>query len=204
MDARRLSGAFLALVALGTVGLRLYLRMEGRGWDFGETVWFLARYFTLWTNFLIGLLGVWLALGRRVPQALPAMLLLAIVAVALVYHALLAGSTSYQGIDMLVDDMLHTVIPLAFAAHWLLLEPKDRIGFRDLPLWLCYPAVYCVYALIRGAATGRYPYFFLDPSRQGVAGIAAWIAALLVAFALGGALIVLTARAMSRRRPVAG
>lgn len=197
MRARCLSASLLTLAVLVTLVLRIRLNMAANGYGVGDALWAQLRYFTIWTNGMIGVATLAVALGLRVPQTIPAALLLAIAAVGLVYHTLLGGV--HQGLDWWVDHMLHTVIPLGFAAHWLALEPKDRIGWRDLPVWLAWPGVYCGYALLRGAVEGRYPYFFLDPGKQGLTGIALWILALLAAFALGGALIVLTARAMVRR-----
>jgi len=198
MSGRRISAALLALVVLATIVTRLWLNMEDHGTSLGEALWRIFRYFTIWTNCLIGAVGLWLALGRRVDGRITAGLLLAIGVVGIVYHTLLSDMTRYQGLEVLVDVSLHSIVPVWFALHWLAFEPKARLGWRDIPLWLIYPAVYCGYALIRGASEGRYPYFFLDPGRQGPGGLILWILGLLAAFALGGAVIVLVARSAHR------
>lgn len=200
MSGRRISAALLALLVVVTIVTRLWLNMEDHGTSLGQALWRIFRYFTIWTNVLIGAVGLWLALGRPVGGRITAGLLLAIGAVGIVYHTLLSGLTRYQGLEAYVDDSLHTVVPVWFALHWLAFEPKARLGWRDIPLWLAYPAVYCGYALIRGAFEGRYPYFFLDPVKQGLDGLVFWVLALLAAFALGGGLIVLVARVLGMRQ----
>lgn len=197
---RRISAALLALSVIVTVAARLWLNIDANGWSLGEAIWAILRYFTIWTNLLIACVGIALALGRPVDGRISAALLLAISAVALVYHTLLAGLTNFQGLAIVIDDMLHTVVPLWFAAHWLVFEPKSRLGFTDIPLWLAYPAIYCIYALIRAQIDGRYPYPFLDIGEKGIGQVAVNMAGLLVAFALGGVLIVLVARALSSGR----
>ena len=200
MSARRMSAALLAIAVVVTIATRLWLNMDEHGTSLGAALWRLLRFFTIWTNALIAVTGFAIALGRPVDGRVTAGLLLAIAAVGIVYHTLLSGMTHYAGLEAVVDDSLHTLVPLWFALHWLAFEPKARLGWRDIPLWLGYPAVYCVYALIRGGMDGRYPYFFLDPVRQGPGGLVFWILALLAAFALGGVVIVLVARLLSSRQ----
>ncbi|TNF20129.1 MAG: hypothetical protein EP318_12075 [Rhodobacteraceae bacterium] len=200
MSGRRISAALLALVVLATIVTRLWLNMDDHGTTLGQALWRIFRYFTIWTNVLIGAAGLWLALGRRLDGRVTAGLLLAIGAVAIVYHTLLAGLTRYQGLEALVDDALHIVVPAWFALHWAVFEPKAHLGWRDIPLWLAYPAVYCAYALIRAQVDGRYPYPFLDIADKGLAAVLVNMGGLLVAFALGGLLIVGLARLLSSRR----
>jgi hypothetical protein len=57
-------------------------------------------------------------------------LLLAIGAVAAVYHLLLAGLVSLTGLEAVLDEMLHTVIPVVFALYWLLFAPKEGLRSR--------------------------------------------------------------------------
>lgn len=200
MSGRRISAALLALLVLVTIATRLWLNMEDHGTTLGQALWRIFRYFTIWTNFLIGAVGILLALGRSVDGRITAGLVLAIGAVGIVYRTLLAGLTRYQGLEALVDDSMHIVVPVWFALHWLALEPKAHLGWRDIPLWLAYPAVYCGYALIRAQVDGRYPYPFLDIAEKGLAAVLVNMAGLLAAFALGGGLIVLVAKALSFRQ----
>lgn len=57
---------------------------------------------------------------------------------------------------------------------------------------------YCLYALVRGAFEGRYPYFFLDIGQFGALRVAVNIAGLVAVFALTGLAIWTTARLLPR------
>jgi len=53
-------------------------------------------------------------------------------------------------------------------------------------LWLLFPIVYAIYALVRGGLTGWYPYPFLNPDVSGASSVVTTIVGL---FALGFALV---------------
>ncbi|WP_323763838.1 Pr6Pr family membrane protein [Marinovum sp.] len=200
MTLRRVSAGLLALAVLATLTTRIALNMETHGLGLTEALWRLFRYFTIWTNTAIALAAGLIAGRGRLDGRISGGLVLAIVAVGLVYHALLAHLNAYTGLDQVIDVMLHTVVPMWFVLHWLAFEPKERVGFAALPGWLGFPAVYCLYALIRAQVDGRYPYFFLDIAKHGLAQVGLNIAGLIAGFAVLGAAIVLLARLLSGRQ----
>ena len=69
-----------------------------------------------------------------------------------------------------------------------------RLARSDLPHWLIWPCLYCLYALTRGQISGRYPYPFLDVAALGWPMVALNIAGLVMVFAMLG-LIRLARRA---------
>lgn len=161
--------------------------------------WIDYRFFTIWTNTLIGVVCAMLAFGRQVPQWLTAGCALAIALVAGVYHALLAEGRNLVGLDFAVDAMLHTVIPVAFIALWMLVLPKDRLAWGDLLIWMAYPLIYSIYAIGRGAIDGTYPYFFLDISTLGIGGVAIWVVGLAAVFVVTGAVLMFGVRRVVSR-----
>lgn len=200
MSLRRASAGLLALVILAALGVRIALNMETNGFGPGEALWGIFRYFTIWTNFLIAMVAALIAGGRHVDGRVSGGLVLAIIAVGIVYHLLLAGQSDYTGVELVIDHVFHTIAPIWFPLHWLAFEPKERVNWRTLPVWLVYPAVYCLYALLRGLVDGVFPYFFLDPGAQGLVGLGLWMAALLAAFAVVGSVIIAVARSLSADR----
>ena len=60
--------------------------------------------------------------------------------------------------------------------------------------WLIWPILYADYALVRGLASGFYPYPFLDVSVLGIAQIALNVVVLVAAFVALGVLLIGTAR----------
>jgi hypothetical protein len=124
-------------------------------------------------------------------------LLLAIGAVAVVYHLLLAGLVSLhraRGGDR--RDAAHGH-PGVYALYWLLFAPKEGLSYGAVPLWLSYPLVYCGYALMRGEIDGIYPYPFLDVAAEGMISVSFNVLGLLAAFWIGG----LPSCAVGRRLP---
>ena len=201
MILRRTAAALLALGVFAAIATRIWLRMDGDGESFGEAVWAMYRFYTIWTNTLIGLACGALALGRRVSPQMFSNLLLSIIVVAAVYHALLAHLNAFTGLDAVVDALLHTVVPVGFGLFWLIFVPKVDLRFADILPWLILPLVYCIYAMARAQVDGVYPYFFLNLDNLGLARTALNIVGLLIAFAGIGALIVLLARGLAKFAP---
>ena len=198
MTLYRGSAGLIAIGAFATIALRIWLRMTDDGDTLVEAVWDMYRFFTLWMNTLIGVACATIALGRYGSAQALSGLLLSIVIVAAVYHALLARFNDFTGLDALVDNMLHTVIPVAFVVFWLAFVRKSDLRFKDILPWLVLPLVYCIYAMGRAQFDGVYPYFFLNLADLGLARTMLNIIGLLIAFACVGAAIVLVAKLLAR------
>lgn len=198
MKFRRTFATVIALGAFSTIAIRIWLRMDADGESLGEAVWSMYRYYTIWTTTLIGIACACVALSRGVKAQTLTGLLLSIIIVAVVYHALLARLNDFVGIDAFIDTMLHTVIPIAFAAFWIVFVPKAGLRNGHILEWLVLPFVYCIYAMIRAQFDGEYPYFFLNLTELGITRTALNILGLLIAFAVIGALIVWVAHWIDR------
>lgn len=197
----RLLAGMIALAAILAVGVQFGVVQAGRPGqeDLAVRAWIMLRYFTILTNLLVAAVMAAVALGRRPPVDLLATASLGIVIVGAVYHALLAPPQPLPGWEWWTDLGYHTVVPLG-AALWWLAFGGHGLRLRRLWLWLTWPMSYCVYALARGQADGIYPYFFLDLGRFGAAQVGLNVLGLLAAFALAGALLWGSARALGRAR----
>jgi len=82
--------------------------------------------------------------------------------VGLTYHIILRSLWDPQGLQYIVDELLHTVLPVLFVIYWALFVPKSSLQWKGILSWLILPVAYCVYSFIRGGCTGWYPYPFLD------------------------------------------
>ncbi len=113
-----------------------------------------------------------------------------IIVVGVVYHLLLASTWDPQGLDLVIDTMLHTVLPIGFVLAWTRLVPRGAVQLGDTPMWSSYILGYAVYILVRGELIDTYPYPFIDVATLGY-GVALRNAALLgVAFvALSAAMV---------------
>jgi polyferredoxin len=67
-----------------------------------------------------------------------------------------------QGLQKIVDEMLHTVIPIAYVAYWFFYTNKQTITWKNCFRWLIYPLVYLIVILVVGSFSKYYPYPFVD------------------------------------------
>jgi len=68
----------------------------------------------------------------------------------------------HRGLQFTADVLLHYVTPLLYGAFWLLAVPKGGLRWRDPAIWLIYPAVYMLTALLFGTWSGFFPYPIID------------------------------------------
>ncbi|MEO6638860.1 MAG: Pr6Pr family membrane protein, partial [Ginsengibacter sp.] len=87
--------------------------------------------------------------------------------VGLVYNTILRFQWQPKGLQLIVDELLHSVIPVLFIVFWFLFVPKAYLKAKDIFPWLLYPLFYIIYILIRGSINGVYPYPFVDVVQLG-------------------------------------
>jgi hypothetical protein len=122
--------------------------------------------------------------------------------VGVVYYLLLAGLSQRGGLPLLIEHMLHALTPPLFLLDWLLFVDKRRLDWRLGLRSLGYPLAYIAYTLAHGAATGWYPYPFLDVAEIGYTRVAANVAALVAVYVvLTAALAALGQRLAGRALP---
>lgn len=161
------------------------------------TIWKMARYFTILTNALVLATYLKASVTNRAPGAAwGAAVTSWITITGVAYYALLYAPS--QGLGFWSDMGLHGAVPLGAVLWWLAFGDKHGVTVRAAARALLYPAGYLVYALVRGLIDGRFPYFFLDPSKVGWPGVFIWSAALCFAFFLVGLVLVGVARVTRR------
>jgi hypothetical protein len=102
--------------------------------------------------------------------------------VGIVYSLLLRQLWQPQGLQWVANELLHDVMPIVFLLYWWLFVPPGRLRGRDIVNWAAYPVLYFVYALLRGAWFGPYPYPFIDVGVLGYARVATNAMLVLLAF----------------------
>jgi hypothetical protein len=90
-----------------------------------------------------------------------------IVFVGIAYNTLLRHLWTPYGYRALLNELLHTVIPLLCTLYWLLFVPRFHLLLRDCLFWLIYPLGYLLITLWRGSETDFYPYPFINVSELG-------------------------------------
>ncbi|TDN61155.1 hypothetical protein B0G77_4580 [Paraburkholderia sp. BL10I2N1] len=90
-----------------------------------------------------------------------------IVFVGLAYNVLLRHLWTPSGYRALLNECLHTVVPLLAALYWVLFVPRFHLTLRKCLLSLVYPLCYLFVTLWRGSTTDFYPYPFINVSELG-------------------------------------
>lgn len=194
----RIVAAIISLSALAALAVQCTLNLDRDGSPLVAAA-LLMRYFTIWSNLAAGLMFGWIAVRGRVHAAIPFALAAALAIVAVVYWALLSADHHPVGLDRYTNQMHHTIVPAASILWWLAFTARSEAGLRALPLVTVAPLTYTAFALTYGAASGFYPYFFLDVPRFGMAQVALNLVGLAMAFMLFGALLLGLRRIVSPR-----
>ncbi|WP_321910002.1 MULTISPECIES: Pr6Pr family membrane protein [unclassified Paraburkholderia] len=198
----------IALLAWGALAAQTDItieRMVLRGFDTFEAIGRLSAYLTNLTVLLVALtftcialrLRAWPARFFRAPGTVSAVTVY-IVFVGIAYNVLLRHLWTPHGYRALLNESLHTLIPLLCAAYWLLFVPRLTLGARDRLAWLVYPLGYLAITFWRGSETDFYPYPFIDVGQLGYAHVLVNSALLLAAFMV---LMALFVAINARRRP---
>jgi hypothetical protein len=126
-------------------------------------------YFTILTNILVAaacslqLIAPASSLCRffSKPGTLTA-LTVYILIVGAVYNIILRSTWNPEGLQMIVDEILHSLIPAFFVLYWIFFVPKAELKWNNVFPWLIYPFFYAIYIMFRGYFSGFYPYPFVD------------------------------------------
>ena len=185
--------------------VQLYLIITNRVVSVPGTLLRFFSFFTINTNIIAALCFTFIFLGSRSrigkffqsPSTITAITVY-ITIVGIVYNVILRSTWNPQGLAMVADELLHSIIPVLFILFWLLFVPIEHLKWKNAFSWLIFPTIYMIYAIVHGAITKFYPYPFVNVTDIGynkamlnAAGV------LLVIFVLSLALIA-TGKLMKR------
>jgi hypothetical protein len=156
------------------VSAQLYLQITYRLTSVPEAVFRFFSYYTILTNILVALCFSVLLLipesdfGKFFsrPKVLTAVGAY-IVFVGIAYHLLLRHLSTSEGLQVFVNELLHSFIPLFFILYWMKFVSKTELEWKDVLHWVIYPVVYLLYILIGGVFSGFYPYPFMSVNNIG-------------------------------------
>jgi hypothetical protein len=198
---RLVAGGFTALCVAVQYGLLVH--GEGGANAVALSIEFFS-FFTILTNIIAALA---LLLPVLAPRSAAAAFLLQptvrtaiagyMIMVGVVYYLLLLGVSGRQGWSLFFEHLLHVATPPLFVLDWLAFVDKRTVDWRVGLRALGYPLAYVGYTLVRGAATGWYPYPFLDVADLGYARVALNIGALVGAYILLVAVMAAIGRRLS-------
>ena len=158
-----------AIIGWIAVLLQFYLLIKNRRLDVLPTIIQFFSYFTILTNLLVALYATVLVIdpGSNLKKwfskaSVATAIAVYITIVGIVYNVVLRFLWDPQGLQKIVDEALHTIIPIMCIIYWVLWISKKELKWKATFPWLLYPLVYFVYILIRGALSSLYPYPFMD------------------------------------------
>lgn len=184
---------------------QLYLIIQNRTTTVGET---LIRYFTFYTiltNLLVAVCFTAEVVHKNKRQSFftqsstLAATVVYIGVVGLIYNVILRFAWQPKGLQRVVDELLHLIIPVYFILYWLILVPKVKLKWSNLFRWLLYPGIYLIIIMIRGAISGYYPYPFMSVTVLGYPKVLINCLFVLLAFVIFSLAVIIVSRMLVKR-----
>ncbi|MBA3648587.1 MAG: Pr6Pr family membrane protein [Chitinophagales bacterium] len=165
----------LAILGWFSLTVQFYLNITSNVASVPEIIIRYFSYFTLDTNFIVAACCTVLLLKSNSRwirfisnQKTLTAVTVYIVIVGIIYNLILRVLWNPEGLQKVIDELLHSVIPLLFFVYWLFFVSKNQLDWRDVFLWLIYPLVYTVFIMIRGNFSEFYPYPFINVKELGI------------------------------------
>jgi len=116
---------------------------------------------------------------------------------------LVAPNYNPTGVLGLTNAFHNYIIPLIFLIDFGLTSTRD-FQWRSVLEWLVFPLLYLAYAMLLGADSGSYVYFFLDIKNPevGINVFISWFLILIALFLIVGILIILYNKRFMQSRQV--
>ena len=177
---------FAAVLGWAGLGLQLYLIFQVRLNLSASLLGGLVNFFSYFTVLSNTLAAAALTAAASPGQTMVARwfkqpwvvagITVSVALVGLAYNLLLRHLWQPEGLQRVVDELLHDVMPVLFAVYWWCVVPKGHLKVRHVLAWSAYPVAFFCYTLIRGNVIGTYPYPFLDVGALGLGRV--WMNAL--------------------------
>ncbi len=196
---KRLSAALIACAAWIGIAIHFVVLFRENQSVF-STLWTLLAYFTVTTNLLVAVVfsGITTGVASFARPWLVAGTSLSILLVGVVYSLLLHGLQELTGGSVIANVLLHWLTPALVPLFWLAFVRKGTLSRRDPPLWAIYPLCYLLYALVRGASSGRYAYPFIDVPQIGWSQTGANVVLIACGYLIAGWLLFLLDQQLGR------
>ncbi len=172
---QRIAQIIIAIIAWAALILQLYLQIINRTTDVAESIIRYFSYFTILTNIIVAICFTSLLMKSSScyrffnhSEAITSVTVYILI-VGLVYNLVLRSLWKPQGLQLLVDNLLHTITPLLTLLYWFFFVSVKNIMWQQTYKWMLYPLLYLVYVIIRGSFSNFYPYFFIVVSKLGYA-----------------------------------
>lgn len=204
MTAARGWHAAVALLAIVGLVIEYHMTLAGHPGRIAERTLVYVSFYTTLTNMLVAAMAAGSVLGWKwaLDPSLRTATAVHITVVAVIFRLLLARLLHFAGIGWWGNMLVHELVPALWLVGWIVFRPPGTVSALAPLRWMLYPLVYGVWTLIHGAASGWYPYPFLDVARWGYGRVAVNMLAMAAFFAaLGYAFRWIDGRNTSLRAP---
>lgn len=171
---KRVLAFCFAVIGWFAIVAQYVVMLENSVISVGEATIRFFSFFTILTNILVAVYFSFQVFEKKHPKSLiryPGILTaltVYITVVGLGYQVLLRHLWSPTGLQWLVDELLHSIVPVLVILYWYLYEYTTAVLFRRIVTWLLYPFIYLTYILLRGSISGFYPYPFVNVTNLGL------------------------------------
>ena len=206
-DTVKMFAAIAALLGWFAIAAQFYLILEMRVSSVPETIIRFFSFFTVLSNIITALCFTGLLLDPKYalhrffskPGNQTAVTVYIII-VGAVYNLVLRFIWNPEGLQKIVDEVLHSVIPVLMVIFWLVFTNKNKLQWKDTLQWMLYPISYTIFIAIRGAFSGFYPYPFINVPVIGYPRALLNGAGLVLVFMGLSLFLIAVARIMCRRQ----
>ena len=206
-DTVKMFAAIAALLGWFAITAQFYLILEMRVNSVPETIIRFFSFFTVLSNIITAICFTGLLLDPTYtlhsffskPGTQTAVTVY-IVVVGAVYNLSLRFIWNPEGLQKIVDELLHSVIPMAMVLFWVAFTNKSKLQWKDSLYWMIYPFCYTLFIAIRGAFSGFYPYPFINVPVIGYPRALLNSAGLVFVFMGLSLFLIAVARFISRRQ----
>ncbi|MDF2515151.1 MAG: hypothetical protein K0R59_447 [Sphingobacterium sp.] len=205
--SQRSFAVFISLLCWTAIGAQFLISYSNSTIAVGELVVRFFSYFTILTNLMVAICCTCIVLfpNKAIgdfftkPTTITAVTLYILI-VGLIYNVVLRFLWQPTGIERVVDEMLHSVVPILFLIYWWRMIDKRIIHWRSIFNWLIYPFIYLLYTLWHGVLSGFYPYPFVDVSVLGINRVLVNSVMITFIFLIIGLLLIQINRRIAKKR----
>jgi hypothetical protein len=202
---KRKLAILFALIGWFAVITQFVLMIENRATSITEAILRFFSFFTILTNILVAIYFTCIASLKNQESKLISKsgILTAITTyitmVGLVYQIALRHVWQPKGLQLIVDELLHSVIPVLVIIFWYLYETAKPAKYLQILKWAIYPLAYLLYILVRGSFSNFYPYPFVDVTNLGMAKALTNAGVLLLIFIIISAIFLFIRKSVIKR-----
>lgn len=188
-----------------TIIVQFTVMIQNRVASLLETIIRFFTFFTILSNIVVALVFTMILIKPKgnfaffLKPSNQTAIAVYIFVVGFVYNLILRFLWQPQGIQRIVDEMLHTIIPLYYIFYWYFKINTKSIRWKSFIKWLIFPFAYLVLIMIRGQFSKYYPYPFINVASLGFNKVVINIVLLILFFGVVALIFISVAKFKNKR-----